>query len=285
MWVLAAVILFAAGLYLGRLTEEEEEPTVVPALGDAVEPLQIEDEVIAEPVEEEVPELQSERPVRVALVIDDLGRSLAEVERLEALGVAISYSVLPFEVLTEKVVAALRERDREYLCHLPMEPSNNANPGPGALLSSMRPAEIEEATRRALDAVAGAVGVNNHMGSGLSTDADAMATVGRVLAGRDLFFLDSRTTAESVAYEVIRELGVPSAERQVFLDPDLGEQAIREQFLRLLQLAREQGSAIAIGHPHPMTFAVLEREVPIALAEGVEFVPVSYLLERSSGPS
>jgi len=104
-----------------------------------------------------------------------------------------------------------------------------------------------------------------------------------VLAERGLFFLDSRTSADSVGYKVALGLGVPAAERQVFLDGDATPEAIHAQFQRLLELARAKGSAIAIGHPHPETLAALTREVPKAKAEGFEFVPVSFLLTRAGG--
>ncbi|HEX9941623.1 MAG TPA: divergent polysaccharide deacetylase family protein [Thermoanaerobaculia bacterium] len=220
---------------------------------------------------------------RVALVIDDLGRSVEDLQPLQALGVPVTYAVLPYEEQTPEVVSELRQRGAEILLHLPMEPKNGENPGPGALLRGMSDDELREKTLAALQAVPGAVGVNNHMGSGFSAEVGPMTTVIGVLASRGLFFLDSRTSAESVGYKVARELGVPAAERQVFLDGDPSPEAIEAQFERLLGLARAHGSAIAIGHPHPETLAVLEREVPKAKAQGYEFVPVSYLLARSGG--
>jgi len=218
--------------------------------------------------------------VRLAVVIDDLGRSVDEVESLERLDVPLTYSVLPFEVATPEVVAALRRRGSEILCHLPMEAVNGENPGPGALRAGMDAGELRDATAAALAAVPGAVGVNNHMGSRLSASERSMQAVLGVLAGRNLFFLDSRTSPESVGYRVATALGMPAAERQVFLDGDPRPQMIREQFERMLRIARERGSAIAIGHPHPATLATLAAEVPKAKAEGYRFVPVSELLAR-----
>jgi polysaccharide deacetylase 2 family uncharacterized protein YibQ len=214
-------------------------------------------------------------------VIDDLGRSVEELPPLEALGVPVTYAVLPYQEQTPQVVSELRRRGEEILLHLPMEPKNGEDPGPGALRRGMSDEELREKTLAALDAVPGAAGVNNHMGSGLSTEEGPMTTILGVLAGRGLFFLDSRTSAESVGYKVARELGVPAAERQVFLDGEPTPQAIEAQFQRLLGLARAHGAAIAIGHPHPETLAALQREDPKAKAEGYEFVPVSYLLERT----
>jgi polysaccharide deacetylase 2 family uncharacterized protein YibQ len=221
-----------------------------------------------------------EGPARVALVIDDLGRSLSELDSLQRLGVPITYAVLPFESQTAEVVAALSRRHEEILCHLPMEPSRGGNPGPGALRAGMSQEQLRQSTLAAIAAVPGAVGVNNHMGSGLSTDPASMAAILGVLASRGLFFLDSRTSAQSVAYRVAAALGVPAAERQVFLDDDLHPEAIAAQFQRLLDLARTRGEAIAIGHPHSETLATLAAEVPRAQAAGFRFVQVSALLDH-----
>ncbi len=218
---------------------------------------------------------------RIAIVIDDLGASVSEIEAIERFGVPITYSVLPYEKETGAVVAELTGRGEEVLCHLPMEPEGAGDPGPGALLASMSDAELVLAADRALAAVPGAVGVNNHMGSGLTANRRAMRPVLERLAEKHLFFLDSRTSAQSVAYTQAIELGVPAAERQVFLDDVEAPQAIRAQFARLLALAQKNGVAIAIGHPHPNTLAVLADEIPKAVAAGFEIVPVSYLLDRA----
>ena len=216
----------------------------------------------------------------VALVIDDLGRSLGDLDALAALGVPVSHAVLPFESRTREVAAALAGRGAEVLVHLPMEAAGGADPGPGTLRAAMSGSELAAATRRALAAVPGAAGVNNHMGSVLSADERAMRAVLGVVAENGLFFLDSRTSPDTVAYRAAAELGIPAAERQVFLDPDPRPEAVRVQFHRLLALARARGAAIAIGHPLPGTLSVLGEEVPRAQALGYRFVPVSYLLDR-----
>lgn len=219
-------------------------------------------------------------PARVALVIDDLGRSLEELADLHRLGVPLTYAVLPYESQTPEVVAALRRRHDEILCHLPMEPRSGGNPGPGALRAGMSPEQLRQSTLAAIAAVPGAVGVNNHMGSALSADPGSMSTILGVLAERGLFFLDSRTSAQSVGFRVATSLGVPAAERQVFLDDDPHSAAVAAEFQHLLEVARTRGSAIAIGHPHPATLAALAAEVPRAQALGYRFVQVSALLDR-----
>lgn len=278
--LLAGLALFAGGLYLGgrALRRYEAAPSASPLRRAERAPHRA-------PRATGTQESANPRPIRLALVVDDLGRSLLEVQEIAALGVPVTYAVLPYETLTPRVVEDLRQRKVEILCHLPMEPEGKENPGFGALRHGMSAAELATLTNRALDAVPGAVGVNNHMGSELSADEPAMRAVLGVLAERGLYYLDSRTSPESVGYKAAIALGVPAAERQVFLDPAPGVEAVRAEFHRLLELARQHGSAIAIGHPHPATFEVLRQEIPKARAAGFEFVPASYLLDRpGAGP-
>ncbi len=234
---------------------------------------------VVQPGEGEYPPAEG---ARISLLIDDLGRSVGDVDTLQRLGVPISYAVLPFESRTPEVVEALREREAEILCHLPMAARNGANPGPGALSREMAADELTIGTQVALERTPGAVGVNNHMGSDLSSDPAAMRTILEVLAENGLFYVDSRTSADSVGYQMALEVGVPAAERQVFLDSVHETETVMEQFRRLLEVARERGTAIAIGHPSSVTLGVLEQEIPRALAAGYEFVPVSYLLDRTT---
>ena len=214
-------------------------------------------------------------PARIAVVIDDLGRSVETVHRLRRIGVPLTYAVLPFESRTPEVVRAINEAGEEMILHLPMQARGTQNPGPGALSIDMKPEQVRELTARALDQTPGAVGVNNHMGSAFTADADLVAAVMGEVAQRGLIFLDSRTTAETVGAAQARAAGVPWAERSVFLDNEKVESAIRDRFLEGLEVAADRGQAILIGHPYSETLAVLEREVPVALSRGFEFVAVS----------
>lgn len=298
VWIFVLGALLGAGLlwFLGQTSTPEPEPPraeeapprETPRPREASEPEAPPADEEEEPRSSEVAVVSAPAPAeggRVALVIDDLGRSVADLRAIEGLNVPLSYAVLPFEEQTPQVVDELRDRNAEILLHLPMEPAAaEKDPGPGALRLGMTPEQLRQNTLAALQAVPGAVGVNNHMGSGLSADEPSMNTILGVLSSRGLFFLDSRTSAQSVGYRVATRLGLPAAERQVFLDPDPSPEAIRAQFHRLLGLARTRGAAVAIGHPLPETLAILEEEVPKAKALGYEFVPVSYLLDRPDAP-
>ena len=226
---------------------------------------------------EPLPTLAAGEIARVAIVVDDLGRSVEVVERLAGLGAPLTYAVLPFETHTDQVVAWLRQHGAEMICHLPMEPSGGNDPGPGALYRSMNKRELIAATRKALDRVPGALGVNNHMGSGFSAERRAMRTVLGELAARDLYYLDSRTTPDTVGFAVARRLGMRTAQRKVFLDNVREESHIRVQFRALLAEAARDGSAIGIAHPYPETVRVLATEIRRAQERGFVFVPTSAL--------
>ena len=201
--VCTAAVYWASRVFLGERAPERETPppqTADTPSGSEPPPQVYEDFTRAPETEtpEPPPEIAPGDGARVALVIDDLGRSLEDLDRLAALGVPLTYAVLPFETRTPEVVAALRRDGREILLHLPMEPANGADPGPGALTRAMGRRELVRATRAALAAVPGAVGVNNHMGSRLTADRGSMRMVMDELRQRDLLFLDSKTTSFSV---------------------------------------------------------------------------------------
>lgn len=280
---------FALGIFLGGRKSSEKISTREGSLGPVVAAKKVRAvplrSLSGEP--DRTVELRDQAVVgagaMIALVIDDLGRSLVDLDRLSKLQIPLSYAVLPFESKTSAVVEELTRMQAEILCHLPMEPGTGADPGRGALTLDMSRAELRRAVQMALWAVPGARGVNNHMGSRMSEDPRATEVILKVLAREGLFYLDSRTSANSQGYRVARRLGVPVAQRQVFLDDDLNPGSIRRQFAHLRELASKHGRAIAIGHPHRETLAVLESEVQAALRAGYQFVPVSRLLDGAAG--
>jgi polysaccharide deacetylase 2 family uncharacterized protein YibQ len=166
-----------------------------------------------------------------------------------------------------------------------MEPKNYPalEPGPGALLLSMEEERILEVLEDDLKRVPGVHGVNNHMGSNFTEDRDKMRVVLTALKQKGLFYVDSRTTSGSVGYSLGREIGLPVAKRNVFLDNEVDYQAIAIQMERLLGIARHEGSAVGIGHPHPETIKVLKAYAS-AITEGFEMIRVSELAAVGSGP-
>ena len=217
---------------------------------------------------------------RVAIVVDDRGNELAPAERIAGWKEPVAGAVLPDLRWSAASAEALARGGHEVLLHLPMEPEGypRVRPGPGLVLRSQSDPEIERLLEEDLATVPGAVGVNNHMGSAATADTRVMRAVVRVLSRRNLFFLDSRTTEATVAERTAEEGSVRAASRRVFLDDVTREDAIREQLDELVRRAHQEGAAIAIGHPYPVTLFVLEKELPELRKRGVELVKVGELV-------
>ena len=215
-----------------------------------------------------------------AIVIDDLGNELGPAERIASWKAPVAGAVLPGVAYSAAAARALARGGKEVLLHLPMEPAGypKVRPGPGVILRSQSDAEIVRTLESDLATVPGVVGVNNHMGSVATADPRVMRVVAGVLSDRGLFFLDSRTTDATVAERTAEEASVPAVSRRVFLDDVETEDAVSRQLAELVRRAREEGSAVAIGHPYPATLTVLEREMPGLAARGIKLVKVGELV-------
>ena len=177
--------------------------------------------------------------------------------------------------------ARLLEQRREVMLHLPMEPENYpaADPGARAVMVGMSQQQIEELVDRAVASLPTVGGVNNHMGSRATADPTTMQAVMTVLRQRNLFFVDSMTTNQSVAYQAAVQAGVPALRSRLIIDADEKDpQQIRRNLATLVKSARSSGFAIGIGHPYATTMEVLRSEIPRLRAAGVHFVTVSELL-------
>ncbi|MFH2066333.1 MAG: divergent polysaccharide deacetylase family protein [Pseudomonadota bacterium] len=216
---------------------------------------------------------------RVAIIIDDFGYDSIIARKFSELGIEITYSILPFSPQREKIAKIAREKKYEIMLHLPLEPFEypRVDPGPGVLLASMSPDALIDQLKKDLDSVPYIMGVNNHMGSRMTTISTKMYQIFSILKKRDLFFIDSRTSRDSLCKPSARLLKIPFGERDVFLDHSADPDAIRKQIRRLVILAQRQGEAIGIGHPHTTTYRVLKEELPEIKAK-VQFVKASSIV-------
>jgi len=240
--------------------------------------------------EEVQPQAQVQQPAklpepprpRVAIVIDDLGYDGRLARSFLALQEPLSFAVLPHATFSKSIARQVHEAGRDVLLHLPMEPKGypEVNAGEGVLLVTMDNGVLLERLRENLAALPFIDGINNHMGSRFSEDEDKMRVVLGEIKQRGLFFVDSRTSAESRGYGLAVQMGIPAAERDVFLDNIQSPQAVRSELGRLAQLARLKGKAIGIAHPHEVTLEVLRQMLPQLHQEGIDLVPVSQVLQR-----
>jgi len=217
---------------------------------------------------------------RVAILIDDMGGNLKRLREILQIDSPISIAVLPHLRHSRDVSRIAQMSGRDVLLHMPMEPKNiMANhPGKGVLLTDMSGTVIRQVILEDLHFVPEAVGVNNHMGSKFTENERGMREVFAVLKERGLFFVDSRTTAASKGRRLTREIGIPGAERDVFLDNKRDVEYINGQLETLVRIAMKGGSAVAIGHPYPETLDVLREKIPGLRRRGIEVVPVSELV-------
>jgi polysaccharide deacetylase 2 family uncharacterized protein YibQ len=216
---------------------------------------------------------------RLAIIIDDVGSDSTAVDAIFALPYPLTLSVLPGHPRSTVIAEEAHQRGFQVMLHLPMESQANETPEGQELRVGMTTSQVSQLLGEMLLSVPHAVGVNNHQGSLATSDPRLMSELMPLLRARNLFFIDSRTIATTVAYDNAERDGVRSGFRNVpFLDDLQQESAIRHQLHIAVQGAKAKGEAIAIAHPHPETLRVLRDVLPQLQSEGVELVHVSTLV-------
>ncbi len=214
----------------------------------------------------------------VAIVIDDMGYRRNTGRALLALDLPLSFAFLPFTPFSEELQQEAQAKGCDILLHLPLEPMDpKAHPGPGSLSTSIDQEAMKARFHEDLQAVPKAMGINNHMGSRFTANPQAMRSLLALVRARNLFFLDSVTSSNSVAYDLAREMGVKAERRTVFLDNDQNPEKIRGQLDLLVKLAGEHGQAVGIGHPYPATVEAL-RQYQTQLHSQTEMVGIHRLV-------
>jgi uncharacterized protein len=216
---------------------------------------------------------------KLAIILDDVGSDPAAVDQVFALHYPLTLSVLPLHPHSTAIAEEAHRRGYQVMLHLPMEAVGNEVAEPQQLRVGMSSPQISNDLGGMLGSVPHAVGVNNHQGSLATSNPALMAELMPLLRQRHLFFIDSRTTTATVAFDAAEHEGVPCAFRNVpFLDDVQESAAIRRQLELAIHGAKEKGEAIAIGHPHPETLQVLREMLPQIQAQGVQLVHVSTLV-------
>jgi len=239
------------------------------------------------------------RPVAgiVSIVIDDIGNRRAESLRAVELPGSVTYAVLPYTAYGSTLARLAHSLGKEVIVHMPMEAVSGRALGRGGLTANLSRQQFEKRALAAITSVPHAQGLSNHMGSRLTAMDRPMQWLMEILLTQDnLMFLDSRTTAATIAQSTAHDFGLRTTFRDVFLDNELSVPAIRARFRELIAKARVQGSAVAIGHPHAQTLQVLAEELPRvfgaraggatdARSMGMRLVPLSQLISTRSARS
>ena len=217
----------------------------------------------------------------IAIVIDDMGLDRKRSAEVMTLPGPLTLSFMTYAEDLAKQTATGRAQGDEIMLHMPMEPqARHVDPGPNALVTGLDDEELKRRVIWGLGRIDGIVGVNNHMGSKFTESQPGMTIVLEQLRERGLFFLDSRTTPHSVGLATARQMGVPSVGRDVFLDNFMTDPEVARELAQTEAVARKNGVAIAIGHPHDATIAELRQWLPTAAAKGFRLVPVSAIVAR-----
>lgn len=216
---------------------------------------------------------------RIAVVVDDLGGQREAFDGLREIRRPLTVAVLPARPQSASIARDAARAGMEVLLGLPMEPYRypEVDPGPGTLLMSMPPAEIQQVVGGHLEGLAAVVGVMNRMGSRLTENRPRMRALLEVLAARRLFLVDAYTSSQSVAFDEAREAGVRAARRQILVDHSRGETGDRARWDEVATWAERRGEVVVVAHGHPLTVRLLKEYVPRWEARGLRLVPVSQL--------
>ncbi|MCD4653736.1 divergent polysaccharide deacetylase family protein [bacterium] len=219
---------------------------------------------------------------RICLIFDDFGQNMDIARRfLDELDIPVTLAVIPYQTNSEKIIAMIREAGQTVLLHMPMEPLDPSAMGTDAdiyLTTSMDDTMLRNKTRKMLDACKGVQGVNNHTGSKMTADRHCMEIILSEIKKNNLFFVDSRTIGNTVAEDVARELGIPTASRKIFIDQGYNGGDVGANMARLVEEARKTGFAIGIGHAIDSTLDQVITALPDIQDQGIEIVPIKSLV-------
>ncbi|VAW92125.1 Putative periplasmic protein YibQ, distant homology with nucleoside diphosphatase and polysaccharide deacetylase [hydrothermal vent metagenome] len=217
----------------------------------------------------------------VSIIIDDIGDRYKDGLRAVSLPAPYTYAFLPNTPYAKKLAKKAYQMNKEVMLHLPMQAINGKKLGPNGLTNDMTRDEFYNTLQNAYDSIPHIVGMNNHMGSLLSADKEMMRWLMSFVStkNKDLYFIDSRTSASSVIVEVAKEKNIKVLSRDTFIDHKTSIESITSQIKYLIKTAKKKGSAVGIAHPYPTTLAVLETAWPLFYEAGVDLIPVSELIK------
>jgi len=216
---------------------------------------------------------------KIAIVIDDWGYNFHTASITDGINYRFTASILPNLRYSKALAEKFHSRGFEIILHLPMQPKENYYLEKDTITTSMDQVTIRGIINKDLESVIYAKGANDHMGSSATENKHTVTLVFKELKNKHLFFLDSFVNPNSVCMEVSREIGIPFAKRDVFLDNKIEEKYIMQQLDKLKSIARKKGWAIGIAHDRKVTLEVLRKEMPNLVKDGYKLVFVSELVK------
>lgn len=221
---------------------------------------------------------QLQAPGKLVIIIDDLGHVLSNGQRAADLPGPVTLSILPYTRHGDRIARRAHQAGKEIMLHAPMSNLRNHPLGAGGLTPEMSEQEFRATFAASLLQIPHVQGVNNHMGSELTQYRPQMTWLMEELLNNELYFVDSRTSSDTVAANVAAEFGIPHLSRHVFLDNEPSREAIDERFTVAIERARKDGLAVAIGHPYRETLDYLADRLPSLAENNITLMTVSEAL-------
>lgn len=216
----------------------------------------------------------------VSIIIDDIGNNFNHGLRVVNFPAALTLAILPKTTFSRELAELADRQNKEVMLHLPLQAIGNHKHSPGTLHLHMTQQQFTQHLHENIASVPHVRGINNHMGSLLTQHPGHMDwLMSEVAQLNDIYFIDSRTTKNSVAAAIASEHNIPNLVRDVFLDPDFKPSTLKIQFDRLISIALKKGYAIALAHPHRSTMNFLRDNYSRLQKNGIELVPVSRLIQ------
>ncbi len=188
----------------------------------------------------------------LAIVVDDFGiRNNKLLDDFCSLNSNVTFAILPDQKYSKHVMNKATETGHETMIHIPMEPISypRDNPGANAIYVHLSANEIKRRMENYIKQFPLCVGANNHMGSFATTDESVMRNVLQVLKDHNLYFVDSRTSQSSIAYDVAKKMMIPTCVNQIFLDtPRITEKTLANKIRQLKYLAKDREKILVITH-------------------------------------
>nr|WP_273841144.1 divergent polysaccharide deacetylase family protein [Halalkalibacter alkalisediminis] len=222
---------------------------------------------------------------QAAIIIDDFGGDVKGVDSFLSGKIPITVAIMPFMEHSTEQAERAHQAGLEVMIHMPMEPKKGKASwlGPNAITSDLSNEEVRKRVLEAIENVPYAKGINNHMGSKIVEDERIIRVILEIAKERNLYIVDSGTSSASVILELAKELDIPHAARNIFLDDTLSsQQHVYKQMTSLLKITKKRNNAVAIGHvgiKGNETYAGIEQALSTFSKEKIEIVPMSHLLD------